>query len=89
MLNNNADTVELKNEIRSFIATSGYVEESSITDETLVFSEGIIESIGFVQLVVFLEEKFGVQSNDKDLVEENFESVNAIADFVMKKLNPS
>jgi acyl carrier protein len=42
--------------------------------------------MGFIMLISFLEEEFGIKTNDSDLTEENFESINAITDFVSRKL---
>jgi acyl carrier protein len=42
--------------------------------------------MGFVLLITFLEEEFGVKTVDADLIEENFESINAITDFIVRKL---
>ena len=58
-----------------------------IKDSTLIFQEGFFDSMGFVMLIDFLEENYGVKTNDDDLVEENFESIDAISGFVESKLN--
>jgi acyl carrier protein len=42
--------------------------------------------MGFISLITFIEEKFAFKINDSELVEENFESINAIAGFVERKL---
>jgi acyl carrier protein len=39
-----------------------------------------------VELVMFLEERFGIMVEDEELDEENFGSVNAIAGLVAGKL---
>ena len=44
--------------------------------------------MGFALLLDFLETKFQIQAEDSDLVEENFESIDAIAEFILKK-NPA
>jgi acyl carrier protein len=36
-------------------------------------------------LITFLEQEFGTKTLDSDLVEENFESINAITGFVARK----
>lgn len=36
-------------------------------------------------LITFLEEQFGIKTVDADLVEENFELINAISDFIIRK----
>ena len=41
--------------------------------------------MGFVLLIDFLEENFNVFTNDEDMIEENFESVNAIAQYILRK----
>jgi acyl carrier protein len=46
-----------------------------------------LDSLGFMSLVSFLDEKYSISIKDTDLVETNFESINAISDFVTRKLN--
>ena len=72
-------------EIKQYILENTYGDKSKITDDTLIFKEGFFDSMGFVSLIAFLEEKFNVQTTDEDLVEENFESISAIASYVAKK----
>ena len=85
MQKNMADVSELKNDIKKYLSSAGYVEISRIHDDTLLFNDEIIDSIGFVHLVVFLEDRYRIKTADKDLVEENFETVNAIVKFVLQK----
>jgi len=41
--------------------------------------------MGFIMLITFLEEEFGIKTVDSDLIEENFESINAITEFIQRK----
>jgi acyl carrier protein len=41
--------------------------------------------MGFMVLISFLEQEFGIKTNDADLLEENFESISAISEFVIRK----
>ena len=50
-------------------------------DEDLL-SGGIIDSLGILQLVGFVEEKFGIQVPDEDVVHENFFSIKALTDYL-------
>lgn len=77
----------VKEAVREHILGATFAEKGKIKDNTLIFKEGFFDSMGFVVLVTFLEEKFGISTTDSDLVEENFESINAIADFVSRKKN--
>ena len=76
-----------KQKIKNFIIESSYSDPEKIKDETLIFKEGFFDSMGFVNLLGFLEENFNIKMDDKDLVEENFESINSISKFVTLKSN--
>ncbi len=76
---------ELKKELFSYVRDNTFKDVSNLTSDTKLFVEGIFDSMGFVLLLDFLEEKFNLVAADSDLVEENFESIDAIAEFVTKK----
>jgi acyl carrier protein len=50
-----------------------------------LFSSGVLDSLGVLQLVLFIEEQFGVEVPDEDVVFENFQSVSAIAEYLKTK----
>jgi acyl carrier protein len=81
------DPLKVKEKVKSYIHTSVYVENEKIHDDTLIFKEGYFDSMGFVRLIAFIEEEFGMKTRDADLIEENFESINAITDFIIRKTN--
>lgn len=78
----------LHNELFKYVRVNTFKETKSLTADTKLFVEGIFDSMGFVLLVDYLENQFSIKMEDRDLIEENFESVNAIADFILRK-NPS
>lgn len=53
-------------------------------DEDLLSSD-LLDSQGIVNLVAFLEERFGIEIGDEDLVPDNFRSVSAIVAFTTSK----
>lgn len=77
----------IRNEIRKFITETTFTPENQIQNDTLIFAQGIFDSMGFIALINFVEEKFAIKAKDTELVEENFESINAIASYVERKLN--
>jgi acyl carrier protein len=76
---------EIRNKIRKFIIDTTYVPEDQVQDDTLIFSQGIFDSMGFISLINFVEENFEIKASDDELVEENFESINAIAGYINRK----
>lgn len=53
-------------------------------DQDLLAQE-VLDSQGTMELVAFLEERFGIEVGDEDLVPENFKSINAIVAFADRK----
>jgi acyl carrier protein len=76
---------DVTKEVREFILQSVFTDKDKVKDDTLIFKNGFFDSMGMVTLITFLEEKFSVQTSDEDLVEENFESINAISNYVIRK----
>lgn len=80
-----ADVNAIREKVNDYILESTSVDKNKIQDDTLIFKEGYFDSMGFVLLITFLEDNFGIRTNDSDLIEENFESVKAITEFVVRK----
>ncbi len=53
-----------------------------LTEETALVESGILDSLSLLQLVVFLEERFGITVGDADLLPENFASLNTICAYL-------
>jgi acyl carrier protein len=79
------DPVAIKEKVKEYIQQATFVEKDKIKDDSMIFKEGYFDSMGFVVLITYLEENFGIKTSDADLIEENFESINAITDFIVRK----
>jgi acyl carrier protein len=61
------------------------MEPEAIDDDAPLFGEGLgLDSIDALELVVGLEQEFGVQVPDEAVGREAFASINALAEFVLK-----
>jgi acyl carrier protein len=81
----NHQASEIKNTLTSFIKENTFKETENLSDTSMLFKDGYFDSMGFALLVDFLSESFGLDINDEDLIEENFESINAIANYIQSK----
>jgi acyl carrier protein len=45
---------------------------------------GILDSLGILQLVAFIDESFGIEVPDEDVVYENFHSIEAINNYLQQ-----
>ena len=77
-------TVEIKDKVRCYIKENTFADNNKINDSALLFKDGYFDSMGFVSLLTFIEDEFKIQPQDSDLIEENFESINAITDYVIR-----
>lgn len=46
---------------------------------------GILDSLAIMNLIAWLEKHYAIEFDEGDIVLENFNSVNALVDFVQKK----
>jgi acyl carrier protein len=83
------DYSEITEKLFVYVRENTFKNTGNMDSGTRLFIEGILDSMGFVMLLDFIEEHFGVSVGDQDLVEENFESIDAIARLVLRKLEES
>lgn len=75
--------------IRSFILEKLKFRGSpeDLTGSYPLIDREAIDSMGIFQLVGFIEDEFGVEVGDDDLIVENFASIDAILQLVERKQN--
>ncbi|HEY3169520.1 MAG TPA: phosphopantetheine-binding protein [Thermoanaerobaculia bacterium] len=62
------------------------IEPSSIQDDAPLFGEGLgLDSIDALELVLGLEQEFGIKVEDEEVGVKAFASVNALVDFIEQK----
>jgi acyl carrier protein len=79
------DNSTIKEIIKEHILQATFADKDKIKDDSLIFKEGYFDSMGFVVLITFIEDKFGITATDEDLIEDNFESINAITSYILRK----
>jgi acyl carrier protein len=62
-------------------------DPSELKDDTPLITGGILDSISTLKLVVFLEEKFGVQLEAFEAGADHLDSVTSIAELIQRKKN--
>jgi len=79
------DTITIKEKINKYVLQHTFAEQDKIKDDSLIFKEGYFDSMGFIMLITFIEDEFVLKTSDSDLIEENFESINAITAYILRK----
>ncbi len=75
---------DAKPEIRGWLQEN-VTGSREVPDDYPLIENGVLTSLQTVELVIFLEERFDIVVEDEELDEENFGSINSIADLVANK----
>ena len=62
----------------------GY-EESELGNDMSILEMGALDSTGIIELVVFIEEEYGFEVPDIEIVPENMDSINFISNYIYNK----
>ena len=77
----------VRDAVRTFVTQTFYVaDEAHLDDETSLIEKGIIDSTGVLELLAFIEQKFGIEPTDAEIVPENFDGIGPLTRFVERKL---
>jgi len=81
------ETAVLKDTLREFIAENFLVglRNNELDDTDSFLEKGIIDSTGVLELVAFVEQEFGFEVEDEELVPENFDSVVKLEAYIRHK----
>ena len=77
----------IEEKIRTYIAENILFSNNGYrySDDASFLEEGIVDSMGIMELVMFVEESFGVTVDDEDLTPDNFDSVARLAAYIRHK----
>ncbi len=78
------DTNNATNEIREWLKQN-VTGSTELSDDYELIDNGVLTSLQTVELVMFMEQEFGITVEDDELNEENFATVNSIAELVASK----
>lgn len=76
----------VKRQLRGFVTKNFYLADvGSFDDATSFLDRGVIDSTGVLELVAFVEDEYGLTVADEEIVPANFDTVNALAGFIVRK----
>lgn len=79
--------MDVKEQIRQYVAENFLFSDNGFeldNDESFL-EAGVVDSLGVLELVTFVEENFDVQVPDEEIVPDNFDSVDRLADYIGRK----
>jgi len=81
--------MSIKHDVKKFVLTNFLFteDESALTDGASLVRSGIIDSTGILELIMHIEETFSIKVQPDEMVPDNFDSVDLVAQFVARRLN--
>jgi acyl carrier protein len=81
---------DMRAKLRKFIETNFYVPEGEeLPDDSSLLDRGVIDSTGVLELINFLQDEFGVEVADSEMIPANLDSIAKIDSYVARKLAAS
>jgi acyl carrier protein len=78
--------MEISEAIKGFLLENFvFSAEFPIGDEDSLQDSGVIDSAGVLTLIVFLEERFGINVGEDDVRAQNMDSLGNLTRFVARK----
>lgn len=78
---------ELERDVRGFITDNFILDGDGLAGDASLTQQGVLDSMGVLELIMFVEERFGVKVPDEDTLPENLDSVDRIVRYVQGRLD--
>lgn len=77
----------IKQQVREFILTNYLFTDDpkKLSDAESLLRNGAMDSTGILELIMFLEERFGIKVADEEMIPANLDSVQSVVGFVERK----
>lgn len=60
-------------------------DESALQNDASFLAAGLVDSTGIMEIILFIEESFGLKVADDEMLPENLDSVENLVDFIKRK----
>jgi len=79
--------MDIKEQIRQYLAENFLFSDNgfNLSDDDSFLEEEVVDSTGVMELVLFVEDNFGVSVADEEIIPDNFDSVNQLAAYIQRK----
>lgn len=58
---------------------------TTLAGDDSFLEKGIIDSTGILELVAFVEDRYQIKVEDRELLPDNLDSINRLAEFIRRK----
>ena len=82
-----SEATEIREQLRRYIAENLLFsdKEYPFEDNASFLKNGVVDSTGVMELVAYVEKRFGVTVDPKEVVPDNFDSVKSLTGYIQRK----
>lgn len=79
--------MSLENKLRSHILENFLFtdDQAALVNSDSFLEKGIVDSTGIMEVILFIEEEFGISVADEEMVPENLDSIDNLSAFIGRK----
>jgi len=81
------ENTEIREQLRRYIAENLLFSDKDypFEDQASFLKNGVVDSTGVMELVAYVEKKFGVTVDPKEVVPDNFDSIKSLTGYIQRK----
>jgi len=78
--------MDYSKEVREFIVKNFLMDDAeALGDDTSFLDSGIVDSTGMLELIMFLENRYQIKIEPEEMLPENLDSIDRVAQFLGRK----
>ncbi len=82
------DTKQVEQEVRRFLAENFILDGggAGLDAKESLTQAGVLDSMGVLELIMFIEEQFGITVPEEDTLPENLDSIERLVGYISRRL---
>ena len=77
---------DIERDVRGFLRENFIITNGELGVGESLTRNGVLDSMGVLELIMFIEERYGLKVPDEDTLPENLDSVERIVGYVERRL---
>jgi acyl carrier protein len=84
------NTGDIQADIHNFVVENFlFGKADGLADDDSLVSKGVIDSTGVLELISFVQERFGIRMEDREVIPDNLDSIKNLVAFITRKVQQS
>ena len=76
---------KVQTDVHRFVVENFLFGRGDVSDTLALTEQGALDSTGVLELVMFVEETYGIPVADEDILPGNFDSIAGLASYIQRK----